>query len=85
MTVRCTAAQAAPAPPGTPVGVMVFASPPIRQSLNCSTYRMYDPARRSRLHRELKGKIRYTYFIAKTHATARRTATPHTAERYVAF
>jgi len=25
--------------------------------------------------------IRYTYLIAKTHATARRTATPHTAER----
>jgi hypothetical protein len=29
------AVQAAPAPPWTPVGVMVFASPPIRQSLNC--------------------------------------------------
>jgi hypothetical protein len=61
---------------------MVFASSPIRQPLKCSTYRMIDPARRARLYLELKRIIRYTYIRAKTHATARRTATPHTAERY---
>jgi len=33
---------------------MVFASSPIRQPLNCSTYRMYDTARRVRLYLELK-------------------------------
>jgi hypothetical protein len=60
---------------------MIFASSPIRQTLKRSTYRMFDPARRARLHLELKRIIRYTYIIAKTHATARRTATPHTAER----
>ena len=37
-----------------PFGVMVFASSPIRQSLKCSKYRMFDPARRARLHIELK-------------------------------
>jgi hypothetical protein len=33
---------------------MVFASSPIRQPLKGSTYRMFDPARRARLYKELK-------------------------------
>ena len=40
--------------PGAPVGVMVFASSPIRQPLKYSTYRMVDPARRVRLYKELE-------------------------------
>jgi hypothetical protein len=53
-TIKWSAVRPAPAPPGAPAGVTVFAFSSIRQPLKIQSALMFDPARRARLH--LKSK-----------------------------